>query len=122
MLSSSKVEQIVRHSTEIDILDFKRGIPDMLDKENLAELVRDIIAIANSAYNGSEVNGYLVFGVEDKTRDPSSIRGQILLLKSRDRKPKGNPPSQLDIDSHNQRKFLKIVKDHISGTREGIRL
>lgn len=116
MLSSTKLKQLIHHSTEIDTLDFKRELPDTLDKGKLAELVRDIIAIANAAYDSGETEGYLIFGVEDKTRTPCDIEGKILLLKKRGRKPKGTPPRQTEVDAHNQRILTKIVKDHVSGT------
>jgi len=38
------------HQSEIDIQDYKRELPDTSDISKLAELVRDIISIANSAY------------------------------------------------------------------------
>ena len=38
MLSSRKVEHLIHRSTEPDTLDFKRELPDTLNKAKLAEL------------------------------------------------------------------------------------
>lgn len=116
MLSLERIGEIVRHSTEIDILDFKRELPDTLNREKAAELVRDIIAIANAAYDTGDIKGYLVFGVEDKTRVSQDIRGQILLLRSKDTSQIEKLSAQHKIDAWNQAQFLKILDEYISGT------
>ena len=118
MPSLTKVEQLVHHSTEIDILDFKRQLPNTLDKAELAELVRDIIALANAAYDSGDVTGYLVYGIEDGTRMPVDISGQIIQLKPKEAKAISALSCQGDIDAYNQRNLVRVVKDHIKGYRE----
>lgn len=125
MLSSNKIAGLVRHSNELDILDYKRELPDINDNKKLAELVKDIIAIANAVYDRGDATGYLVFGVEDKPRQPCDIRGQrcfrVKDRKHKDRKPSTNPSSsQSDLDSLNQEQLVQIGSDFIKGHRRGI--
>lgn len=123
MLTKGFVEQLVERSNEIDTLDFKRELPNTLEKSKLAELIRDIISIANSAFENGEIRGYLIFGIDDKTREVINIKGKVLRLKTKDKRPRGNPPTQTDVNAHNQRKFKKIVESYISGyNRRKIRI
>lgn len=111
MLTSDKVTELVHYRVEIDVLDLKCKLYDARSRVELAELIRDVIAIANSAYQCSEVAGYLVFGLDDKTHEPTDISGQKLDFKAK----KTTSLTQQEIDAQNQRDFVKIATEYIEG-------
>ena len=94
MLTKVEITKYLDISNEIDILDFKRKLPDTTIKSELAELIRDIIAIGNSAFENGDQKGYLIFGIDDQSRQTIEINQRLLRLKSSDRAPRGNPPKQ----------------------------
>ena len=100
-------------SSEIDTLDFKRDIPDLTDKTKLPEFIKDIIAIANSVFAKEAKRGYLIFGVENKTREPSDISGQIVNHKSQTISV--DTHAQIEINELNQKEIVRIVKEYIRG-------
>ena len=100
-------------SSEIDILDFKRDIPDLTDKTKLPEFIKDVIAIANSVFAKEAKRGYLIFGVENKTREPSDISGQIVNHKNQT--ISADSHTQIEINDFNQKEFVRIVKEYIRG-------
>lgn len=97
--------------SEIDTLDFKREIPDLSDKAKLPEFIKDVIAIGNSVYKKDAKRGYLIFGVENKTRDPRSILGQVANTKT----ISANSRSQIEINELNQKEFIQKIQDYVHG-------
>jgi len=97
--------------SEMDTLDFKREIPDLSDKTKLPEFIKDVIAIGNSVYKKDAKRGYLIFGVENKARDPRSIFGQVANTKT----ISANSRSQIDINELNQKEFIQKIKDYVHG-------
>jgi|CXWL01.1.fsa_nt_gi hypothetical protein len=100
-------------SSEIDSLDFKRDIPDLTDKTKLPEFIKDIIAIANSVFAKEAKRGYLIFGVENKTREPRNISGQIANHKNET--ISANSHTQIEINELNQKEFIRIIKEYVRG-------
>jgi hypothetical protein len=115
MLTDNKVQNLINHSTEIGILDFKKQLPDVTHNEEKAELIRDIIAIANSAFDIGEISGYLIFGVEDKTRTCHDISRQVLVLKPKEVHRVAGLSEQNEVDAFNQRNLVKLSNDYITG-------
>jgi hypothetical protein len=74
-------------------------------KEDLAEFIRDIIAFANAARQRGET-GYVLFGVEDKTKAIVGIKGQAA-------NPNIKPTKQEKIDELNEREFKKNLTDYV---------
>jgi|GEM_PF-6353950 len=74
-------------------------------KEDLAELIRDVIAFANAARLRGEA-GYILFGVEDKTKVIVGIEGQAT-------NPNIKPTKQEKIDEMNGREFKKNLTDYV---------
>ncbi len=66
-VSQEKLENLLRVHGEENSLDFKRYFSPSSQRAR-AELVRDILAFANT-----EGGGHIVFGVEDKTYEPIGI-------------------------------------------------
>ncbi len=97
--------------SEIDILDFKRDIPDLSDKAKLPEFIKDVIAIGNSVFAKDGKRGYLIFGVENKTRDSRSILGQVANTKT----ISADTHSQVEINELNQKEFVQKIKDYVHG-------
>ncbi len=97
--------------SEIDILDFKRDIPDLSDKAKLPEFIKDVIAISNSVYKKDAKRGYLIFGVENKTRSPRNILGQVANTKT----ISADSHSQIEINELNQKEFIQKIKDYVHG-------
>lgn len=100
-------------SSEIDTLDFKRDIPDLTEKAKLPEFIKDIIAVANSVFAKETKRGYLIFGVENKTREPSDISGQIANHKNQT--VSVNSHTQIEINELNQKEFVRVVKEYVHG-------
>jgi hypothetical protein len=97
--------------SEIDTLDFKREIPDLSDKAKLPEFIKDVIAIGNSVYKKNAKRGYLIFGVENKTRAPRSILGQVANAKT----ISTDSRSQREINELNQKEIIQKIKDYVHG-------
>lgn len=97
--------------SEIDILDFKRDIPDLSDKAKLPEFIKDVIAIGNSAFAKDARRGYLIFGVENKTRDSRSISGQVANTKA----ISTSTHSKIEINELNQKEFIQKIRDYVQG-------
>lgn len=97
--------------SEIDILDFKRDIPDLSDKTKLSEFIKDVIAISNSVYKKDAKRGYLIFGIENKTRSPRSILGQVANTKT----ISADSHSQIEINELNQKEFIQKIKGYVQG-------
>lgn len=100
-------------SSEIDTLDFKRDIPDLTDKAKLPEFIKDVIAIANSVFAKEAKRGYLIFGVENKTREPKDISGQIANHKNKTISTDSH--TQIEINELNQKEFIRIIKEYVRG-------
>lgn len=113
MLSSIQLLEMIK-SNEEDYFDLKRKLHNVADKEELAELVRDMIAIANSAYERGFPEGYLIFGIEDKTKVCFGVEGQRLVLKDKDL-TKNDMETQIKLNEFNQKQFGWIAKKYISG-------
>jgi len=106
MLSSIQLFEMIK-SNEEDYFDLKREFHNVAVKKELAELVRDMIAIANSAYERGFPEGYLIFGIDDKTKVCLGVEGQRLILKDKDL-PKNGLEIQINLNAFNQCKIRSI--------------
>lgn len=81
---------------------------DRSPKEDLAEFIRDVIAFANAARRYGEP-GYILFGVEDKTKRVVGIEGQ-----STNPKISLNSHIQEQITDLNVREFNRLLEEYVA--------
>ena len=83
MLKSNEFDlQVFEDPTEGQLLDRKIELYPLLSSSlKLAEFVKDVIALANSARQRGR-NAYLLFGVDDN-RNPIGIKGQDIISPPR---------------------------------------
>jgi hypothetical protein len=74
-------------------------------KEDLAEFIRDVIAIANAARQRGEP-GYLLFGIDDTTKNVVGIEGQST-------NPKVSNKNQEKINEINERDFNEVLRKYV---------
>lgn len=122
MITLERAKELIFHSTEEDVLDFKLELPNLQDFAKKAELIRDIIALANSAYDRCYPEGYLIFGVVDKTKKIVGIQGQVLIEKAKEAQRFNEPTPQNLIDEFNQKKFASLVQEYIQAYKGNARV
>ena len=122
MLTSKQLCEMIK-SNEEDYFDSKREFHNVLDNEGLAELVRDMIAIANSAYERGFPEGYIIFGIDDKSKECFGIERQKLVYKKKEKEQsKNRAKTQSELSAINQRVFVDIAKKYISGYKNPLRV
>ncbi len=120
VLTPERVGELITRTTEADIIDFKEELYAVDQRHHLAELVKDVIAIANAAFRDGESTGYLILGVHDKTRFVKGIDSYIspIPVNKRDDKKFKAPvvgSDQITIDKYNQEVFYSVIRHYIAG-------
>lgn len=110
MQFDQKIFEKVHELLEDGLLDYKQVLPTFLDnEEQRAELIRDVIAAANTAQRRKR-NAYLIFGVRDADRKLLGIEGQY---------PASNRPRNWDSMSLQKKgenigqQFLRVINEYI---------
>jgi len=67
MITKDEVKQLIKVKTEGPNLDYKENL-NLSEEHNKAEFVKDVLALANSAYPS-----YILTGIEDNTWKPKGI-------------------------------------------------
>lgn len=118
-LSEEKVIELINSKYESDSLDFKETFDMENDKKSYLELIKDIVAFANTE------GGYIIYGIQDETYNLKGVKDNIIIK-----------PTQIDqylvqyVDEHitfvvsnhvyNKLKFIIIYIEKLSKTKPAI--